>query len=363
MENKDEMNRQNQDSQEIPLSEENIQVESGTVVEEIETEPVDGGPAVENSESEPAADATVEEEAGAVPVEEEVSAGESAVSPEGFHNPEDPPNVGMGYTAAEELKAEVKKVPMDKRKILEIAGGAVIVVLLIVLGVTLSQKSALQKEYDDLSRQNSELQADYSILEKGSKTKQQTIDSLTGEKEKMAAEIEELKNGAAKQLVDVKNAYEKGDWNEVIKLAKALHDKYNGKEEDKEAQALAAESQKKLDEAKAAKEAEEAKGYETGITYDQLSRTPDDFKGKKVKFYGKVVQVIEGGSTIQIRLAVNDDYDTILLGSYSSSIVSRRVLEDDHITIYGTSKGTISYESTLGATITIPGVSIDKIDQ
>ena len=88
-----------------------------------------------------------------------------------------------------------------------------------------------------------------------------------------------------------------------------------------------------------------------------------DFKGKKVKFTGKVVQVIEGSGSIQIRLAVNDNYDTILFGQYDSSIVGSRVLEDDHITIYGTSAGTISYQSTMGGTITIPGVSIEKIDQ
>lgn len=41
-------------------------------------------------------------------------------------------------------------------------------------------------------------------------------------------------------------------------------------------------------------------------------------------------------------------YDTVLLGEYPSSIVSSRVLEDDHITIYGTSVGTISYKSTMG---------------
>ena len=123
------------------------------------------------------------------------------------------------------------------------------------------------------------------------------------------------------------------------------------------------EKAKKEEEEKAAREAEEAKGYETGITYDNLARTPDDYKGKKVKFYGKVIQVIEDDSEIQIRLAVNDDYDTILLGGYDSSIVSSRVLEDDEITIYGTSIGLISYDSTMGGKITIPGVYIDKIDQ
>lgn len=110
--------------------------------------------------------------------------------------------------------------------------------------------------------------------------------------------------------------------------------------------------------------AEEAKGYETGITYNQLARTPDEFEGQKVKFTGKVIQVIDGDSSrVQIRLAVNKDYDKILYCTYSKSIVSSRILEDDIITVYGVSDGLLSYQSTMGGTITIPSAKLDKIDQ
>ena len=127
-----------------------------------------------------------------------------------------------------------------------------------------------------------------------------------------------------------------------------------------------AEEAKKAEEkqkAAAAKKAEEeAKGYDTGITYDQLARTPDDYLLKKVKFYGKVVQVMEDGDNTQIRLAVNDNYDTVIYGEYDSSIVSSRVLEDDYITISGVSSGLLSYKSTMGGTITIPSILVKKID-
>lgn len=114
----------------------------------------------------------------------------------------------------------------------------------------------------------------------------------------------------------------------------------------------------------ASKAAEDAKGYETGITYDQLARIPEDFKGKKVKFTGKVLQVMEGSiaSDPAIRLAANKNYDTVIYGKYPSKIISSRILEDDMITIYGTSYGLQSYQSTLGGTITIPYVYIDKIE-
>ncbi len=66
---------------------------------------------------------------------------------------------------------------------------------------------------------------------------------------------------------------------------------------------------------------------------------------------------------VQARLAVNGDYDNMLLCEWDSSSVSSRVLEDDTITIYGVSEGLITYESTMGGDITIPSISVDKISQ
>ena len=124
-----------------------------------------------------------------------------------------------------------------------------------------------------------------------------------------------------------------------------------------EAKAKTAEAEKQ------AAEAEKAKGYETGITYDQLARTPDDFKGQKVKFSGKVLQVMESDDETQIRLAVDSNYDTVLYCGYSPAIISSRILDDDIITVYGTSLGLFSYTSTLGGKITLPAIYVDKIDQ
>ena len=148
-------------------------------------------------------------------------------------------------------------------------------------------------------------------------------------------------------------------YQDALKKVKALTDK-NRKSELMEAVNAADEALAQQEQAAAE---EEARGYETGITYDQLARTPDDYIGKKVKFSGKVVQVIEGDDEVQIRLAVNKDYDQILFCAYDSSIVSSRVLEDDIITIYGISAGTISYQSTMGGKITIPSVLVEKIEQ
>lgn len=175
-------------------------------------------------------------------------------------------------------------------------------------------------------------------------------DTAVEELEKVTAEYDAYKE-KMKPYEEMTEAQAAAEKLKAEEEAKAI-------EEQKAAEKAAAEA-----EAAAAKAAEEAAGYETGITYDQLARTPDDFKGKKVKFYGKVIQVIDSGDSVQIRLAVDDDYDTVLLGEYDSKIVSSRVLDDDHITIYGTSVGVITYQSTMGGNITIPGVYIERIDQ
>ncbi|PGM90691.1 hypothetical protein CN958_20430 [Bacillus cereus] len=113
---------------------------------------------------------------------------------------------------------------------------------------------------------------------------------------------------------------------------------------------------------KAAKEEEERIGYETGITYDQLARTPDDFKGKKAKFTGKVLQVMEGQGETQLRVAVSGNYDKVLYVVYKSDIINSRVLENDNVTIKGKSAGIYTYKSTMGGEISIPAMLVEKID-
>ena len=129
-------------------------------------------------------------------------------------------------------------------------------------------------------------------------------------------------------------------------------------------------AEKKAEEERIAKEKaeeEERKGYETGITYDQLARTPDEYKNKKVKFYGKVVQVTEGDNETNLRVATRAKeyggyYDDVVLVYYNPKIMASRVLENDMITLYGVSKGLHTYKSTMSGNITVPLIAVDKID-
>lgn len=235
-----------------------------------------------------------------------------------------------------------------------------------------------QADYDALLASNTSLESEKQILqdenEQLSKDKQQLTtekDNLSSENEKISNDLKTQKTEFEKVTADYSAYKEKMKPYETLSVAEA-----EAKTAEAEQQKVAAEKAKKEQEeadaaakaaaeseAAAAKAAEEAKGYESGITYDQLARTPDDYKGQKVKFSGKVLQVLEGDTEVDIRLATSGGYDNVIFAAYAKDLVTSRILEDDQITIYGTSLGLYSYESTMGGTITIPSIWIDKIDQ
>lgn len=158
-------------------------------------------------------------------------------------------------------------------------------------------------------------------------------------------------------------------YNENIKLNKKVDEAkpwFEMKEEERKAEEerLQKEKEEKERKAREEQEAKEKQGYDTGITYNQLARTPDDYKGKKCKFKGKVVQIMEDSGLVMMRLAVNGDYNNILILTATEDILNEgRILEDDYITVYGTSTGIFTYTSTMGASISMPSVYVDKVDR
>jgi hypothetical protein len=188
-----------------------------------------------------------------------------------------------------------------------------------------------------------------------------SVATLTEDKQALQSKYDKLKADYDATIEPYK------DLSEAELLAKTAETSLKAAEDQKALEKLEAEKAKeqvaKEKKEKEVREKEEKVGYNTGITYEQLARTPDDYEDKKVKFTGEVIQVVEGDSSTQIRLAIDSDYDKVIYIEYASDIVDSRVLEDDIITIYGVSKGLLSYESTIGGTITIPSVLVDKIDQ
>ena len=249
-----------------------------------------------------------------------------------------------------------------------------IVVIILLCGTILAVIMAIC--YANLNNQLNAAIEERNELQSKFEYRSKRYDEVKKELDKVSEELNELKYGKDKILSNIKLVYEKKDWNSVISSANELHEKYLDTDQDKEGQKLKAEAEAKIKEAEEAekkrkeeeerkKAEEEAKGYETGITYEQLARSPDDYLLQKVKFSGKVLQVMydDDDDSVQIRLAVNSDYDQVLLCSIDNSSLKTRLLEDDIITIYGYSGGDISYEAVLGNEITIPMVFVDKVDQ
>ena len=102
------------------------------------------------------------------------------------------------------------------------------------------------------------------------------------------------------------------------------------------------------------------------IAYDNLARTPDDYKGTKVKMSGYVLQVAsEATSSYEYsayRVATRGRYDNVVYLRVDNYGTGRRILEDDKISFYGESDGLMSYKTVMGATMTIPQITAKYVD-
>lgn len=99
-------------------------------------------------------------------------------------------------------------------------------------------------------------------------------------------------------------------------------------------------------------------------TYNEIARDPDDYEGKKAKFSGKVLQALESSDSAQVdmRVAVDGDYDQVLYVVYYMPEGSSRILEDDYINVFGELGGVYTYTSTMNAQITIPIMYAQYVD-
>ena len=110
---------------------------------------------------------------------------------------------------------------------------------------------------------------------------------------------------------------------------------------------------------KAQKEEAEAHKYETGLTWEQIAR--EGKVGTLGQFEGKIVQVMNGSGFTQYRVAINGDYDTIMLVEVLDGVSSETLLEDDYVYFKGMSMGQYTYTTVMGAEMTIPSFIVDEI--
>lgn len=140
-------------------------------------------------------------------------------------------------------------------------------------------------------------------------------------------------------------------------------------EADKRAEAaVKAAEEKATAEAQAKAQAEaEAKlkdpaNYRTDITYNQLAQTPDAYYSELIALSGRVIQVMQGEASSQLLVAVDDREGAVIFLEYQSNIIESGISENDLIKFYGMAAGTISYDSTLGETITIPAAFVNMLE-
>ena len=100
--------------------------------------------------------------------------------------------------------------------------------------------------------------------------------------------------------------------------------------------------------------------------YKTIARDPHLYKGKEARFTGEVVQVMESGLSVVLRVNVtkvgNRYSDTVYVTYTKRDSQESRILEKDIVTLYGTLAGLKTYDTILGASITIPALEAQYID-
>lgn len=97
-------------------------------------------------------------------------------------------------------------------------------------------------------------------------------------------------------------------------------------------------------------------GCET-VSYNDVERNPDDYKGRQIKFSGRVVQVSEGwfdGVTLRVTTSGGNTWYV----TYTHKEGESRILEGDQITCYGECDGVRSYTNVIGSQVTIPALKM-----
>ena len=212
------------------------------------------------------------------------------------------------------------------------------------------------KKYEDTVCQLEQFKTDNGILEDENEKLSKKVDTAKSyleldptEKELVDAKIVEVNQATEDQL-----AQEKAQKEAEEKAKKEA-------EEEAKRQAEAQKyDQRYLNRTEEEKKAEaEAHKYETGLTWEQIAR--EGKVGTLGQFEGKIIQVMNGSGFTQYRVAINGDYDTIMLVEVLDGISSETLLEDDYVYFKGMSMGQYTYTTVLGAEMTIPSFIVDEI--
>ncbi len=106
---------------------------------------------------------------------------------------------------------------------------------------------------------------------------------------------------------------------------------------------------------------EQCKSY----SYDSIAREPDKYDGKYAKFTGEVIQVMRDEDDYILRVDVTRTswgYTDTIMVYYEAPSSSKKILEDDIVTMYGKLGGETTYTTVLNSSVTIPVFFAEYID-
>ena len=116
----------------------------------------------------------------------------------------------------------------------------------------------------------------------------------------------------------------------------------------------------------APKAAVDADGYYmiTAANYQEYARNANAHLFEKIRFNGKVIQVVERSNRENVyRIAVDSDSNCMFYIEYTLPKGVSRILEDDTVLVSGTYYGMFSYSTTFGSKVTVPAAIAEKISE
>ena len=98
------------------------------------------------------------------------------------------------------------------------------------------------------------------------------------------------------------------------------------------------------------------------FNYKEYSRHPENYLLQKFKLSGKVLQVLGSRKDgYQIRLATSGSYNDVVY-IFIEHDPGFAILEDDKLNVYAVAYETVTYETVLGASVTLPAFLADVVE-
>ncbi len=92
------------------------------------------------------------------------------------------------------------------------------------------------------------------------------------------------------------------------------------------------------------------------VTYEEIARNTDAFKGEYFSFTGEIIQVMDDTYLMDVTKNEYGYYEDTILVKFDVGN-GDKILEDDIVTIWGKSSGFVTYTSVLNVEITVPQIN------